>query len=59
MMFDFAFAGFGLFVALGVCGFVTASTMACMEKYKTAAVAAAVMAMSIAMAFGLGGALWG
>jgi hypothetical protein len=59
MMFNFAFACFGLAVALGACGFVTASAMACMEKYKTAVIASAIMVVSVAMAFGFGGAIWG
>ena len=58
MMFDFAFAGFGMFVVLGVCGLFIASESAIMEHYKIAAVAVAVMVISVAMAFGIGGALW-
>lgn len=59
MKFDFALSLFGLFSVLGVCGFATAFAMACTEEYKTAAVAAAVMAVSVAVACGVGGAIWG
>lgn len=59
MMFDFAFAGFGLFSVLGACGFLTAFASAVMECYKITAVAVTVMVISVAMACGIGGALWG
>ena len=58
MMFDFTLSLFGLSLALGACGFVTAFATVCMEEYKTTAIAAAIMVVSVAMACGIGGAIW-
>ena len=58
MTFDFAFAGFGLFAVFGVCGFLSSFAFACMEELKKAAIASVIMAISVAMACGLGGAMW-
>lgn len=58
MMFDFALCLFGVSLALGVCGFVTAFANVCAEEYITAAVAAVVMVLGVGMACGIGGAMW-
>lgn len=59
MKFDFALFLFGTCIALGACMFVTAFATACTEEYKVAAVAAIVMVLSVGMACGIGGAIWG
>ena len=58
MKFDFALAGFCMSVTMGVCGFVSAFALCFTEGLKKAAIAAAVMTIGVAMAGGIGGAIW-
>lgn len=58
MKFDFALAGFCMFATMWVCGFVSAFALCCTEELKKAAIATAVMTIGVAMAGGIGGAIW-
>lgn len=59
MHFDFALAGFVLFVTLGVFGFVaTFALMATEERWMKPLIALIIMLIGVSMAAGIGGALW-
>lgn len=58
-MFDFMLAGFGMAISVSVCAAVMTLAFAETEQFKRALVASIILAISVMMACGFGGAIWG
>lgn len=59
MMFDWLLACFGLSLSICLCSGIMTFAFACAEELKKAFVGAVFFAISVAIACGFGGAIWG
>jgi hypothetical protein len=58
-MFDFMLAGFGMAISIAVCAAIMTFAFAATEQLKRAMVGAIILSISVMMACGFGGAIWG